>query len=203
MATDARESRENAAGGREGSPDGGAGTPRDAALPPSGRADDLALFHLLRAVTVEYGLRQNEFAAAHGMHPTDVRALVCLLDAERAGTPATAGLVATGLGLNSAGTTAVLDRLESLGLIARTRDPQDRRRVLLTVEDRAKTLGRQWFGPLIARTTAPLRDFDENQLGAIRLFLESALGALAEDAPGPVSAPGRGRRGGSPRSNPR
>lgn len=200
MAKDARGGQAKAAGSP---PAGGTGTAPAAAPQSSASADDLALFHLLRAVTVEYGLRQGEFAAAHGMHPTDVRALVCLLDAERAGTPATAGLVATGLGLNSAGTTAVLDRLEGLGLIARARDPQDRRRVLLTVEDRAKALGWQWFGPLIERTTAPLREFDASQRGAIRLFLESALGALAEDAPGPVSAPGPVRRGESPRSSPR
>lgn len=170
----------------QGTRDGAAGSPAaeaDAVPSPASpaRAEDLALFHLLRAVTVEYGLRQNEFAAAHGMHPTDVRALICLLDAERAGTPATAGLLAVGLGLNSAGTTAVLDRLERLGLIARTRDPEDRRRVLLTVEARAKGLGHQWFGPLITRTTAPLRDFDEDQVRAIRLFLQAALEALTED----------------------
>lgn len=143
---------------------------------------ELEIFHLLRAVTVEYALRQNEFAAANNMHPTDVRALICLLDAERAGESATAGLVAARLGLNTAGTTAVLDRLERLGLVARTRDPHDRRRVLLIIEDRAKALGWSSFGPLIDRTTAPLRMFDPAQTAAVRTFLESALAALTESA---------------------
>ena len=139
---------------------------------------ELEMFHLLRAVTVEYGLRQAEFAAANGMHPTDVRALICLLDAERAGEGATAGLLAARLGLNSAGTTAVLDRLERLGLVARRRDERDRRRVLLVVEERAKELGRGWFGPMIERTTAPLRAYAPEQIDAVRTFLHAALDAL-------------------------
>ncbi len=62
---------------------------------------NMELVHLLRAVTVEFGLRQAEFAARNGMHPTDVRALICLLDAARAAEPATAGLLGARLGLNS------------------------------------------------------------------------------------------------------
>lgn len=57
--------------------------------PVSGPGTRIELIHLLRKVTVEFGLRQAEFAARNGMHPTDVRALICLLDAERAGTDAT------------------------------------------------------------------------------------------------------------------
>ncbi|GAB3904947.1 MarR family transcriptional regulator [Microbispora bryophytorum] len=139
---------------------------------------EMEIFHLLRAVTVEYGLRQAEFAAEHGMHVTDVRALICLLDAERAGIDATAGFLGAGLGLNSAGTTGVVDRLERLGLVSRARDVRDRRRVLLRVEDRAKELGWSYFGPLIDRTVGVLSGFDERQTAAVRLFLTTALDAL-------------------------
>lgn len=132
---------------------------------------EMRVFHLLREVTVEYGLRQGEFAARNGMHPTDVRALICLLDAARAGTDATAGWLGERLGLNSAGTTAVVDRLERLGYVARSRDTRDRRRVLLTVEDRAKELGRAHFGPLIDGTVALLGGFTETETRAVRRFL--------------------------------
>ncbi|ETK37374.1 MarR family transcriptional regulator [Microbispora sp. ATCC PTA-5024] len=139
---------------------------------------DLEIFHLLRAVAVEYGLRQAAFAAEHGMHVTEVRALIRLLDAERAGVDATAGFLGAGLGLNSAGTTAVIDRLERLGLVSRVRDVHDRRRVLLKVEDRAKDLGWSYFGPLIDKTVAVLPGFDERETAAVRLFLQTALDAL-------------------------
>ncbi len=47
---------------------------------------ELEVVHLLRAVTVELSLRTADFAARYGMHPTDVRALICLMDARREGT---------------------------------------------------------------------------------------------------------------------
>ncbi|MFJ8856159.1 MarR family transcriptional regulator [Streptomyces sp. NPDC102437] len=139
---------------------------------------ELEIVHLLRKVTVEFGLRQAEFAALHHMHSTDVRALICLLDAERAGTDATAGWLGTQLGLNSAGTTAVIDRLERLGHLTRTRDPRDRRRVLLAVDPRAVELGWAFFGPLIETTVTVLRDFDETETAAVRRFLYAAHEAV-------------------------
>ncbi|GAA1149825.1 MarR family transcriptional regulator [Streptomyces hebeiensis] len=132
------------------------------------------LVHLLRAVTVAFGLRQSEFAAAHGMHPTDVRALICLLDTARAGEPATAGLLGARIALNSAGTTAVIDRLERLGYVARVRDADDRRRVLLRVTPEAMRLGRGFFGPLLDRLTEQLSDFDAAERAVIRRFLTGA-----------------------------
>ncbi|MFE4924003.1 MarR family winged helix-turn-helix transcriptional regulator [Streptomyces sp. NPDC056661] len=144
----------------------------------SEQGPEMEIVHLLRKVTVEFGLRQAEFASRHGMHPTDVRALICLLDAERAGTDATAGWLGAQLGLNSAGTTAVIDRLERLGHLTRTRDPCDRRRVLMTVDPRAVELGRSFFGPLIDNTVAVLRDFDESETAAVRRFLSAAHRAV-------------------------
>ncbi|WSQ41013.1 MarR family transcriptional regulator [Streptomyces sp. NBC_01224] len=138
----------------------------------------MEIVHLLRKVTVEFGLRQADFAARHGMHSTDVRALICLLDAERAGTDATAGWLGAQLGLNSAGTTSVIDRLERLGHLERTRDPRDRRRVLLNVTPRAVELGRSFFGPLIDDTVAVLREFDESETAAVRRFLSAAHQAV-------------------------
>jgi DNA-binding MarR family transcriptional regulator len=142
---------------------------------------EVRIFHLLRAVTVEFGLRQGEFAIRNGMHTTDVRALICLLDAERAGTDATAGWLGAQLGLNSAGTTAVIDRLERLGHLARVRDDRDRRRVLLRVEESAKDLGRASFGPLIEETVALLREFDESEVEAVRRFLSGVREFMAAD----------------------
>ncbi|MEU7556024.1 MarR family transcriptional regulator [Streptomyces sp. NPDC044571] len=137
------------------------------------------LVHLLRAVTVEFGLRQAEFAARNDMHPTDVRALICLLDAARAGEPATPGLLGARLGLNSAGTTAVIDRLERLGHIARLPDEQDRRRVLLGVEPQAVRLGWEFFGPLIEGVLDVLHGFTPTERETVRRFLSATHTALA------------------------
>ncbi|MFD5422779.1 MarR family winged helix-turn-helix transcriptional regulator [Streptomyces sp. NPDC127069] len=140
---------------------------------------NLELVHLLRAVTVEFGLRQAEFAAANGMHATDVRALICLLDATRAAEPATAGLLGSRLGLNSAGTTAVIDRLERLGHVTRTRDPEDRRRVLLSVTPEAIRLGQDFFGPAIAELAGVSESLTPAERDAVRRFLTTARAAFS------------------------
>ncbi|MFF2851630.1 MarR family winged helix-turn-helix transcriptional regulator [Streptomyces sp. NPDC058001] len=132
----------------------------------------MEIVHLLRAVVVDLGLLNAEFAARNGMHPTDVRALICLMDALRADTPLTAGLLGTRLGLNSAGTTAVIDRLERLGHVHRVRDGHDRRRVHIELDERAIALGTAFFGPLIDRTVDLLTGYDERELAAVRGFLE-------------------------------
>ncbi|RII15658.1 MarR family protein [Streptomyces sp. YIM 130001] len=131
----------------------------------------MEIVHLLREVTVELALTQRDFARANGMHATDVRALVCLLDAERSGALLTPGELGGQLGLNSAGTTSVVDRLQRLGHLERLPDAQDRRRIRLKVSDRAVTLGEDHFGPLIRRTLDLLGGYDDRELAAVRRFL--------------------------------
>ncbi|MFE4450620.1 MarR family winged helix-turn-helix transcriptional regulator [Streptomyces sp. NPDC056796] len=135
----------------------------------------MGLVHLLRAVTVEFDLLGAEFAARQGLHPTDVRALIHLLDAARSGTPATPGWLGGQLRLNSAGTTALVDRLERLGLVRRSRDTADRRRVLLEVEEEAAELGRAFFGPVIGEVVRAAEGFEEGELETVRRFLASVL----------------------------
>ncbi|MEU7696921.1 MarR family winged helix-turn-helix transcriptional regulator [Streptomyces sp. NPDC015492] len=139
------------------------------------RSLQMRLVHLLRAVTVEFDLLGAEFAARNGLHPTDVRALIHLLDAARAGTPATPGWLGEQLRLNSAGTTALVDRLERLGLVRRDRDTADRRRVLLAVEDKAVDLGWTFFGPVIDRMVRAAEGFEEAELETVRRFLAAVL----------------------------
>ncbi|MFF9851419.1 MarR family winged helix-turn-helix transcriptional regulator [Streptomyces litmocidini] len=137
----------------------------------------MGLVHLLRAVTVEFDVLGAEFAARHGLHPTDVRALIHLLDAERAGIRATPGWLGEQLRLNSAGTTSLVDRLERLGLASRSRDTADRRRVLLKVEEKATELGWAFFGPVIGEVVAVAEDFQAGELETVRRFLTAVLGA--------------------------
>lgn len=64
----------------------------------------------LRSLTVELQLLGSEFAARNVLHATDALALIALLDRARAGEVAAAGWLAGYLGLNSASTTALVDR---------------------------------------------------------------------------------------------
>ncbi len=140
----------------------------------------MGLVHLLRAVTVNFDLLGAEFAARNGLHPTDVRALIHLLDAARDGTPATPGWLGRQLRLNSAGTTALVDRLERLGLVRRERDGADRRRVLLEVEQKATELGWAFFGPVIDKVVATAEGFEADELETVRRFLTSVFHATQQ-----------------------
>lgn len=132
----------------------------------------------VRDLTVELDRLAGAFAAANGLHPTDLRALIVLLDAARAGLDATPGWLAGQLDLGSAAVTALVDRLEGAGHLRRTRDRPDRRRVRLVVSDQAVTMGWSFWGPLISDVVGRLRSFDNNQIDTIRQFLLEMTGAV-------------------------
>ena len=141
---------------------------------------EMEIVHLLRAVAVELGLHSARFANQNGMHPTDVRALIALMDAARAGEEMTTGRLGGALGLNSAGTTALVDRLERAGHVRRVRSEGDRRKVVVEVDQRAVALGQDFFGPLIGSAVELLQGYDDRELAAIRSFLGGVRAAAAE-----------------------
>lgn len=139
----------------------------------------MQIVHALRAVTVELNLIGASFAATHRLHATDLRAIIELLDAERAGGVVTPGWLGERLGLNSASVTALVDRLEGLGHVHRRRDPADRRRVLLDVTPSAKDVGWAFFGPLMSGIVAATSTFDVTEIATVRRFLETVRDAAA------------------------
>jgi DNA-binding MarR family transcriptional regulator len=142
----------------------------------------------LRAITLELNLLGADFAAAHDLHVTDLRAIVELLDAERAGVTATPTWLADRLRLNSASVTALIDRLERMGHVERARDTADRRRVHVAVTATAKQLGLAFFGPLIGRIITAMQDFSEPETETIHRFLSTITGAISANQP-PSGAP--------------
>ena len=137
----------------------------------------LQLVHRLRAISVELELSRAAFARVHGLHDTDVRALIHLLDADRAGVPATPGWLGARLGLTSPSTTALIDRLESAGHVVRERSSADRRKVEIHVSDQAVALGWEFFGPLLSGMVAAMRSFDAAELDTVDRFLRAVAAA--------------------------
>lgn len=66
-----------------------------------------------------------------GLHVTEWECVGLLIDSMPE--PLTAGQIAELTGLTTGAVTGVLDRLESKGWISRRRDPDDRRRVIVTL----------------------------------------------------------------------
>src|SRR3954449_10074208 len=96
---------------------------------------------LLRRLTVELDAVGQRFAGMHGPGRTDVRALVAIMDAARAGRPMTPDALGAAGELSSASVTALVDRLERVGHVERVRDEHDRRRVVLVMTPSAMTAG--------------------------------------------------------------
>ncbi|NMD94986.1 MarR family transcriptional regulator [Rhodococcus sp. BL-253-APC-6A1W] len=137
--------------------------------------------HQIRALAVELNLFGAEFARANNLPFTDVRALICLLDAERSGHPATPSWLREQLGLTSASVTALVDRLEASGHVQRQRHPQDRRSILLEVTPEAVELGWSFSGVLISNAVAKIEARSDEEMDTISSFIAD-LRQVVEDS---------------------
>ena len=137
-----------------------------------------ATVHRLRALTLLLDAAGAAFAARNGLSATDVRALVYLLDRERAGVPASPTWLAGQLRVTTASVTALLDRLERAGHVRRVPRSDDRRRVDVLVQDSAKELGWAFFGPLIDATAAVLDRRSAAERAVIDAFLDDMVAAV-------------------------
>ncbi|TFV53781.1 MarR family transcriptional regulator [Blastococcus sp. TF02A_35] len=139
-------------------------------------ARELAL--LLRRLNVELDAVTARFAELHGLNRTDVRALVAIMDAARRGEALTAGRLGEAVDLRSASVTALVDRLEKVGHLRRTRDAQDRRRVVLEMSDSARVAGHEHFGGLARELTAAMAGYTEDELAVVRRWLEDMTAVI-------------------------
>lgn len=145
------------------------------------------LVRLLQEYAGEAERLGQVFAERHRMHPTDLYALLAVMQADRAGAPLTPGRLGAHLGLSSGATTAVIDRLERAEHVRRARDDRDRRRVTLHYGEAAKALGAAFFGPLGGRMDAMLAGYDATELDAVRRFL-AETNAMMRDHRAAVTA---------------
>ncbi|WP_233221040.1 MarR family winged helix-turn-helix transcriptional regulator [Streptomyces carminius] len=125
----------------------------------------------------EFSRTAHDFARSQGLHPTDVQALVEILDADDG--PVTPGMLRERLQLTSGAVTACLDRLERAGHIRRTRDSADRRTVHLHYASRGREVAREYFRPLAQATDAVRRRFSDAELRVVVRFLAAMNDELA------------------------
>ncbi|MFC8127118.1 MarR family winged helix-turn-helix transcriptional regulator [Streptomyces sp. NPDC057302] len=147
-----------------------------AAAPPTQRPDLPAFAVQLRRLNGEMNRLVHGFAAAQGLHATDVQALAAILDADD---PLTPGKLREHLGLTSGAVTACLDRLERAGHVRRSRDSADRRVVHLHYEAGARTAARTSFRPLANAASSARDRFSEDELLVVLRFLAAMNEELA------------------------
>ncbi|MER7109726.1 MarR family winged helix-turn-helix transcriptional regulator [Streptomyces sp. NPDC000229] len=136
---------------------------------------------LLRRMNAEFQRIAQEFAQSQGLHPTDVQALIAVLDAdgEEEGEPMTPGRLRKRMNLTSGAMTACLDRLEKTGHIRRVRAADDRRVVHLHYAEAARGVARDYFRPLATGTDAVRARFTDDELRVVVRFLTEMNHQLA------------------------
>jgi DNA-binding MarR family transcriptional regulator len=90
------------------------------------------------------------------------------------------------LGLSTASTTAILDRLERSGHITRSANPDDRRSIFIAVTPRADAEVRQTLGNMHDRMLAAVIDMTPDESAAVVAFLRrmsDAVDGVAAEAP--------------------
>lgn len=134
----------------------------------------------LRRYGAEASRVAETFAQLHDMHPTDLQALVLIMNAERQGTPATPKVLRQALNLTSGAITGVVDRLVASGHIRRETDAADRRRTRLLYAESGMALAVDFFGPLGARTDAIMAAHSVAELRLLEGFLDAVVETMAE-----------------------
>lgn len=148
-----------------------------------GATDRAEIIDLLCAYVSEALRSTEQWASAQGIHTTDARAMAALGQAQRTGAAMTAGELAAAIGLSSSATSALISRLEHAGHIERSRDPEDRRRVILTPTPSAGLSAIAYFQPMGDAVTAALSGYDTTDTAVIAGFLERLVSSMGTAPP--------------------
>jgi DNA-binding MarR family transcriptional regulator len=143
-----------------------------------------ALTDQMRDSATRAVMLHQAIAERFGLNSTDLKCL----DLARNERQLTAGRLAELTGMSTSAITTVLDRLERAGVIERTADPADRRKVIVTPTDRHEEARAAVFTELGERFGAVLGDYDDRQLELMTEFLRR-LNAVSYDLT--LSLPGR------------
>jgi DNA-binding MarR family transcriptional regulator len=128
----------------------------------------------LRDVLLAAALANHAVAQQLGLGLTDLTALDHLLAGGAAGTKDLAEL----LGIRSPSATALVDRLESEGLVRRTPHPSDRRRVVLEATPQAHERAGAAVAPLLVELDALARDLSADDQRVVADYLHAVRGIL-------------------------
>ncbi|MFE7535968.1 MarR family transcriptional regulator [Streptomyces rhizosphaericola] len=136
------------------------GKPRAKATPEQAHA----LMDRLMALGI---VAQHDIAGRLGLNITDLTCLGFVLEAQGAGTAATAGELAQRANLTTGAVTGVITRLERAGYARRQSDPADRRRVRVVADETAAARLFEVYGPNYQRFAALFADYSPDEIAVL------------------------------------
>jgi DNA-binding MarR family transcriptional regulator len=129
-----------------------------------------ALVRQTRLSQIASDKMDDAFCRRAGINLSDAR---CLDVLDVLG-PLTAGELAAAASLSPGAVTSLMDRLEDLDLVTRTRDEGDRRRVVVELTDHARQLAWDAYGPLADYGRPYLDALSDEELARLVGYLEVA-----------------------------
>jgi DNA-binding MarR family transcriptional regulator len=124
----------------------------------------------------------NRALRRHGLSAAGRQALAVL---EGAGRPLSPTTIAGRLVINTASMTSLLDTLERRGLVERRPDPDDRRRLLVSLTDAGRSAVDAFLPEVVALQTAitsGLSEAERQQLGRFLSEIRAAIETVDADA---------------------
>lgn len=147
-----------------------------------GEVDEIVA--LMSALRAWHGAAERMSEASRrymNLNRTDMRAVRFLIASANAGELATARALAQHLGISTAATTKMLDRLESAGHLVRRPHPTDRRSIVLQVTPSTRAAAREGVGRLHARRFDVAAGMSSDERRAATRFLRALA---ATEGPG-------------------
>lgn len=141
-----------------------------------GSVDVLNLLRRYRAADQEMRRRTRD---SMGMGETDLLALRYVLKAEREGALLTPGMLAKRIGISTASTTVLIDRLERSGHLARRPHPTDRRSLVIVSTTGSDAEVRETLGRMHRAMIDVADSLDPDELRAVARFLAGMIDAVA------------------------
>lgn len=126
--------------------------------------------------------RQSEASRRYmQLGETDMRALRFVIATQNRGETATPGAIAAHLGISSASTTKVLDRLTQGGHIRRLPHPSDRRSLAIEVTEETRRIAQRTVGRSHARRFAAAARLSPQEREVVARFLNDLAGTDQDD----------------------
>lgn len=137
------------------------------------------LMRLVALVGVEGRRIVEAIAERQKLHQTDVEALARVMLADAEGRALTAGALGGELGLTSGATTFLMKRLEQAGLVERSRDASDQRKVFLRLSTAGRDLALTIYPPVAHLSGTVMDGFTPAELEIVRRYLAATTAAMA------------------------
>lgn len=150
----------------------------------SGTADSVDVLNALRAYREAEKSMRRRTREAMKMNETDLLAIRFVMRARRAGESISPKDLARLLGISTASTTALIDRLEASGHLTRQRHPTDRRALEIIPTADADSEVRRTLGQMHARMLAVAEGLPGKDAHTITVFLQAMALALQQDDAG-------------------